>query len=134
METVLIIESNPFILANLTEAFEMEGYNILSANNGSKGVELAVEFMPHLIVSEIHVGKMNGYEVLHVLMNTHATSGIPFIFSTTKSENRDRVLALELGADDYIIKPYELDHLLTMSKMWIKSGRQRVAKQVSVCA
>ncbi len=105
MKTILLIENKADILENLKEAFEMEGYNVLSANNGTRGIELAREFIPDLIVSEILIGKMDGYAVLQTLLNGHNTVGIPFIFSTTKFEKKDRVFALELGADDYIVKP-----------------------------
>ncbi|TND10006.1 MAG: response regulator receiver protein [Bacteroidetes bacterium] len=125
MKTILLIESNSNILENLAESFEMEGYNVLTASNGNAGVELAGEFVPDLIVSEVLLGKMNGYEVLRLLLDKPKTSDIPFIFSTTKSEKRDRTLALELGADDYIVKPYAIEPLFAMAIMWIKSGTHR---------
>ena len=128
MRNILLIENKPEILENLTEAFEMEGYKILAADNGAKGIELAREFIPDLIVSGILIGKMDGYEVLQTLLDRHRTFGIPFIFSTTKSEKRDRVLAFELGVDDYIVKPYELKDIFAMAKKWIKSGSKRVVK------
>ena len=133
MKTIWLIENNLDILEDLTEAFEMEGYKILVANDGSKGVELAREFIPDLIVSEILIGKMDGYEVLRLLLDKPKTSGIPFIFSTTKSEKQDMILGLRLGADDYIVKPYELEPLFTMAKMWIKSGSHRVVKHAFAC-
>lgn len=131
MKTILLIENNQDILENLTEAFEMEGYNVLGTDNGAKGVELAREFIPDLIVSEILIGKMDGYEVLQALLDGHKTFGIPFIFSTTKFEKKDRVLAFKLGADDYIVKPYELDEMYAMAKRWIKFGSERVVKNIS---
>ena len=133
MKTILLIESQPEILENLTEAFEMEGYKVLAANNGMKGVELANEFIPDLIVSAILMGKIDGYEVLQALLERNKTFGIPFIFSTTKSEKSDRVLAFELGVDDYIVKPYGLEEMFAMAKRWIKTGSKRVIKNVSVC-
>ena len=133
MKTILIIENKIDILENLTEAFELEGYKVLAANNGMKGVELAREFIPDLIISAILIGKISGYEVLKILLVGHKTSGIPFIFSTTKSEKIDREFAFELGVDDYIVKPYGLEEIYGMAKKWIKSGSERVVKNVSVC-
>jgi CheY-like chemotaxis protein len=68
---------------------------------------------------------MDGYEVLHSLLNMAKTHDIPFIFSTSMSEKVDREEALKLGADDYITKPFELESLLKMVKSWIKSGSKR---------
>jgi DNA-binding response OmpR family regulator len=133
MKTILIIENKTDILENLKEAFEIEGYKVLVSNSGTKGVELAREFIPDLIISGILIGEMDGYEVLSLLLGTRSTSRIPFIFSTTKSEKRDRILAFELGADDYIVKPYELGDMFSMTKQWIKSGKEKVLKHVSTC-
>ena len=132
MKTILLIENNSAILENLTEALELEGYNILAANNGRKGIEYAREFMPDLIVSAILLGKMDGYAVLRALLNTAKTSRIPFIFSTTKSQKSDRLLGLELGADDYLIKPYGLESLFSAAKKQIICGSQRAVNHISV--
>ena len=125
MKTILIIEDNNNILENLTEYFEMEGYKILVANNGKTGVELAKEFIPDLIICDVLMPVMDGHSVLHLLLDTEKTKGIPFIFSTSNSEKVDREQALKLGADDYITKPFHLEALLEMVKKWIKSGSKR---------
>ena len=125
MKTILLIEDNKDILENLTEYLELEGYRILFANNGKEGVELAREFIPDLILCDVKMHEMDGHEVLRLLLDAAKTYEIPFIFSTSNSENVDRTKALELGADDYIIKPFELPTLLVMAKKWIKSGSSR---------
>ena len=125
MKTILIIEDNNSILENLTEYLKNEGFKIIAANNGSRGVELAKEFSPDLIVCDVLMPKMNGYEVLDVLLRTAKTHKIPFIFSTSNSEKVDREEALKLGADDYIIKPFEPEALLRMANAWMKSGSVR---------
>jgi DNA-binding response OmpR family regulator len=130
MKTILLIEDNVNILENLKEYFEMEGYKILLANNGKKGIELANKFLPDLIICDALMYEMDGYEVLRLLLKSTKTYGIPFIFSTSMSEKVDRSEALELGADDYIIKPFELETLLKISKMWIASGSRRYRKQL----
>jgi DNA-binding response OmpR family regulator len=68
---------------------------------------------------------MDGHEVLQLLLDAEETSDIPFIFSTSMSEKVDRAQALELGADDYIVKPFELDALLKIVKTWIKAGHKK---------
>jgi DNA-binding response OmpR family regulator len=125
MKTILVIEDNKDILENLTEYLEMEGYQILAANNGKRGVELAREFIPDLIICDVLMREMDGYGVLHLLLDTSETYEIPFIFSTSMSEKVDRTEALRLGADDYIVKPFDMELLLKMAKTWIKSGSNR---------
>ncbi len=125
MKTILLIEDNVAILENLTEFLELEGYKVLIANNGKKGIELAGEFIPDLIICDVKMPEMDGHEVLHLLLDTVKTHDIPFIFSTSMSEKVDRTEALGLGADDYIVKPYELGTLLEMADKWIKSGSKR---------
>jgi DNA-binding response OmpR family regulator len=125
MKTILLIEDNKDILENLAEFLEIEGYNILLANNGEKGVEYAKMFMPDLIVCDVLMQGMDGHEVLRLLFDTIKTHEIPFIFSTSLSEKIDRIASLKLGADDYIIKPFESEVLLKMAKTWLTSSNNK---------
>ena len=122
MKTILLIEDNIDILENLTEYLKLEGYKIITANNGKSGVQLAKVFIPDLIICDTLMPGMDGYEVLRLLMETATTTDIPFIFNTSNSENIDREKALQLGADGYIVKPFEVEALLKMIKASIKSG------------
>ena len=126
MKTILLIEDTAAILENLTEYLEMEGYQILTANNGKRGIELAKEFLPDLIVCDVIMREMDGHEVLRLLLDTAVTSEIPLIFSTSMAEKVNRAEALKLGAADYIVKPFELDVLLQMIKTCIKSRGDRL--------
>lgn len=125
MDTILLIDDNFEILENLTEYLEIKGYKILAANNGKMGLELASEYKPDLIICDALMPEMDGHEVLRLLLEKASTHEIPFIFSTSMSEVIDRNEALHLGADDYIIKPFELLNLLQLVKIWIKSGSKR---------
>jgi len=125
MKTILLIEDNNEILENFTEYLELEGYKVLGASNGKRGVELAMKFIPDLIICDVLMPEMDGHEVLHVLLETSKTHEIPFIFSTSMSEKVDRNEALALGADDYIIKPFDMELLLKMIDTWLKSGSNR---------
>ena len=120
-QTILLIEDNADILENLTEFLEIEGYKVLAANNGERGIELAAEFIPDLIICDVLMREMDGYEVLHLLLDTTNTHDIPFIFSTSMSEKVDREEALKLGAADYIVKPFELHALLKMVKACLQA-------------
>lgn len=125
VKTILLIEDTSAILENLTEYLKIEGYNVLGANNGKKGIEMAVEFLPDLIICDALMPGMNGHEVLQKLLSTAKTADIPFIFSTSMSEIIDRETALQMGADDYLVKPFELHTLLVIIRKWIKSGSGR---------
>ena len=125
MATILLIEDSIPILENLTEYLEMEGYKILIADSGKKGIELAREHIPDLIICDTIMPGMDGYEVLYLILDLAKTHEIPFIFSTSNSEKVDRTKALALGADDYIVKPFALQTLSAMAKKWIKSGSFR---------
>ncbi len=122
MKTILLIDDNKDILENLTEYLEMEGYKILSATNGKNGIELAKQHIPHLILCDTLMPDLDGYEVLHLLLETCKTHKIPFVFSTSNSEKVDKTKAIELGADDYLIKPYDMETLAKVIQHWLKSG------------
>jgi len=125
MKSILLIEDNENILANLIEYLEMEGYHIFSTNNGITGIEMARKFLPDLIICDNPKPGIDGHEVLRLLLETNNTCEIPFIFCTTDSENSNRSEAMELGADDYIIKPFDLEKVLSMAKACILSGSKR---------
>lgn len=125
MKTILLIEDNANILENLGEYLEMEGYKILLTNSGKKGVALARKYVPDLIICDVLMPKMDGHEVLRQLLDTDTTSEIPFIFSTSMAEKNDQIEAFKLGADDYIVKPFELETLLEAAKKCMKCGSKR---------
>jgi len=124
-KTILLIEDTADILENLTEFLLLEGYEILTASNGKMGLELAEKFMPDLIICDVLMPGMDGREVLRQLLDTVKIYEIPFIFSSSMSEKIDKAEALKLGADDYIVKPFDLRPLLIMIKACIKSGSKR---------
>lgn len=124
MKTILLIEDNAEMLENLSEYLEMEGYKVLMANTGMKGVHLAKKFKPDLIICDVLMPGMNGYEVLQTVLNIPTTAKIPFIFSTSMSEITDKAEAMKQGADDYIVKPFEPETLLKMIKVLTGSGKK----------
>jgi CheY-like chemotaxis protein len=124
-KTILLIEDTAEILENLTEFLMLEGYKVITASNGKRGLEFAEKYMPDLIICDVLMPGMDGYEVLRLLMDTVKIYEIPFIFSTSMSEKVDRAEALSLGADDYIVKPFDLKVLGRMAEACIKSGSKR---------
>lgn len=118
MKKILLIEDTPEILENFTEYLEMHGYEVFDADNGKKGVELATKISPDLIICDVLMPGMDGFEVMRLIANTGTTPKIPFIFSTSLSADIDKVEALMLGADDYLVKPFDLSKLLEVVKKW----------------
>lgn len=119
MKTVLLIDDNLLIIDNLTEAFEMEGYRVLTAKNGDDGIAMANSQRPDLIIAEIMMGGMDGFDLLHRINTTPKLNAIPFVFCTTRCEKSDKSKALQLGASDYITKPFELEYLFKAAKKLI---------------
>jgi CRP/FNR family transcriptional regulator, cyclic AMP receptor protein len=128
METVLLIEDNKDIRENMGEILELARYNVLLAANGKEGVELATKHLPDIIVCDIMMPELDGYGVIHLLQKNEDTKNIPFIFLTAKTERSEIRKGMELGADDYITKPFEGTELLNaITTRLAKAKAQRAA-------
>jgi CRP/FNR family cyclic AMP-dependent transcriptional regulator len=112
MKTILLIEDNDEIRENTAEILELAMYNVHTAENGKVGVEKAIDLKPDLIICDIMMPILDGYGVLHAIQKNDAIKNTPFIFLTAKSERQDVRKAMEIGADDYITKPFEGTELL----------------------
>ena len=125
---ILIIEDNPEVLENTTELLELAGYKVSGAVNGKEGVKAAKELLPDLILCDIMMPEMDGYDVLYYLSIDSKTSTIPFIFLTAKSDAHDFRKGMELGADDYLTKPFdEIDLIKSVERRLSKSNRMKQA-------
>jgi DNA-binding response OmpR family regulator len=112
MKKILVIEDNVSLLENTAELLELSNYHVFTAENGKKGIEVAIRERPDLILCDIMMPEVDGYGVLHVL-NQHAElSRTPFIFLSAKSDRSDFRKGMDLGADDYITKPFTATELL----------------------
>lgn len=112
MSTVLIVEDEYSVRENLKDLLEAENFNVLLAQDGVEGFKKAVEEIPDLILSDILMPKMDGFQLLLLLQSEKATSRIPFLFITAKIEMTDLRKGMNLGADDYLIKPFRANELL----------------------
>jgi DNA-binding response OmpR family regulator len=112
MKTILVIEDNEDIRENVAEILTLSDYKVLMAPNGREGIAVAQQQKPDLVICDIMMPGIDGYGVLHVLHKDPQTQNIPFIFLTSKSERSDFRAAMELGADDYITKPFSGNELL----------------------
>lgn len=112
MKKILLIEDNKAVRENITEILELDNYEVLAAPNGKVGVDLATKDLPDLIICDIMMPELDGYGVLHMLSKNTRTSAIPFIFLTAKAERADFRKGMEMGADDFITKPFDDIELL----------------------
>jgi CRP-like cAMP-binding protein/ActR/RegA family two-component response regulator len=112
MKQLLLIEDNNEIRENTAEILELAGYKVRTAENGKIGVEKALQEKPDLIICDIMMPVLDGYGVLHLLNKNPDLTGIPFIFLTAKAERNDFRKGMEMGADDYITKPFNDIELL----------------------
>lgn len=112
MKTILVIEDNEDVRENTSEILEMANYRVLQAENGKQGLEIAQKVKPDLIICDIMMPVLDGYGVIHLLNKNPETASIPFIFLTAKSERGDMRRGMEMGADDYISKPFDDIELL----------------------
>ncbi|MFD2144022.1 response regulator transcription factor [Mucilaginibacter antarcticus] len=127
---VLIIEDNDDIRENVIEILELAGYTVTSANNGKTGVELAFQDVPDIILCDIMMPEMDGYGVLYLLSKRPETIAVPFIFLTAKAEHFDRRKGMEMGADDYLTKPFDDMELLSAIESRLK--KRRASKPITV--
>jgi CRP/FNR family cyclic AMP-dependent transcriptional regulator len=111
-QKILVIEDNREVLENISEILELSEYAVVMANDGKAGVEAALKEPFDLIICDIMMPLLDGYGVLHLLNRHQQTRNIPFIFLTAKSEKADLRKGMELGADDYLTKPFDGTELL----------------------
>lgn len=112
MKTILVVEDDPAVRENIQFLLEESGYNVVTADDGSRGIALASKLLPDLIVCDIMMPHADGYQVLEALRLRPETVSIPFVFLTAKSEMTDMRRGMQLGADDFILKPYKAEELL----------------------
>lgn len=122
MKKILIIEDNAEVRENVAEILTLSNYEVLTASNGKIGVQLASQHTPDLIICDVMMPELDGYGVLHILSKNPKTSSIPFIFLTAKAEKTDFRKGMNLGADDYITKPFDDVELLDAIEMRLKKN------------
>src|SRR3989337_2620295 len=109
---ILLIEDNKEMRENTAEILELANYDVVTAQNGKEGVEFTKREKPDLIICDIMMPELDGYGVLHLLTKSDETAAIPFIFLTAKAERSDLRKGMEMGADDYVTKPFDDIELL----------------------
>jgi len=125
MKQVLIIEDDASLVLGLTTALESEGYAVLAARDGPEGLRRALEERPDLILLDLMLPGMSGFEICKRIRDQHVRSKV--IMLTSRTEEDDRVFGLELGADDYVAKPFSLRELLARIRAHLRHGESAVA-------
>jgi DNA-binding LytR/AlgR family response regulator len=124
---ILLIEDDLDLIENIREFLQEEGFLFSVVNDGKAGISRAQEWLPDLILCDINIPLKDGYEVLSALSKEKTTKAIPFIFLTAKIEREDLRKGMQLGADDYIFKPFDIEDLLNSIKLRLgKSALRRM--------
>jgi putative two-component system response regulator len=137
---LLLIDDDKALLLGLAETIKREGsYQVMTADNGNLGIQLAESNLPHLIICDLMMPPPDGWAVLKSLSLNPATSGIPFIFLTARTSEQDKINGMDMGADDYITKPFSKDELLARVRTILRrkelaevGGRIKSAEEISV--
>lgn len=129
MIKILLIEDNEDFRINTSEIIELANYQVVTAVNGVDGVKKAIIEQPDLIICDVMMPELDGYGVINILSKNPDTSGIPFIFLTAKAENSDVRKGMNLGADDYLLKPFDENTLLSSIETRLKRN-QTIKNQI----
>ncbi|GJM29026.1 MAG: transcriptional regulator [Cyclobacteriaceae bacterium] len=124
MRKILLIEDNPEMRENTAEILELANYQVAVAEHGKIGVRMAQSDPPDLIICDIMMPELDGYGVLYMLAKNPKTSSVPFIFLTAKADKSDYRKGMNLGADDYLTKPFEEMELLEAVEIRLKKSQQ----------
>jgi two-component system alkaline phosphatase synthesis response regulator PhoP/two-component system response regulator VicR len=114
-KTVLVIEDDESLMLGLDENLKVAGYRVLSATSGAEGVKLATERAPDLLVLDVMLPDMSGYDICRMLRNKRLT--FPIIMLTARKEETDKLAGFDAGADDYVTKPFSIKELLARVKV-----------------
>lgn len=125
-ETAVIIEDDPTMLRVLKDNFTFDGFGVTAASDGEAGLEAVLNLRPDLVVLDIMLPKINGYEVCRLVRKEGLE--MPVIMLTAKAQEQDVVLGLNLGADDYVTKPFSMRELLARARAFLRRRRQAEAE------
>ncbi|MDR3280832.1 MAG: response regulator transcription factor [Synergistaceae bacterium] len=119
-EKILVAEDDPAILTGVADLLEIEGYDVVRATDGASAVELYKTHAPDLVLLDVMMPAMSGYDVCRAIRRTDSVT--PILMLTAKGEEVDKVIGLELGADDYIVKPFGMAELTARVRSALRRG------------
>lgn len=121
---VLVIDDDKFMVRVISDCLEKEGYEVFGANDVTSAMELIYHVTPDIILLDVVLPKMNGYEICRLLRNDTRTSHLPIIMLTSRDQLEDKVAGLDAGADDYITKPFDNPELVARVKTHLRRAKQ----------
>lgn len=124
MEKVLLIEDDNDLRENVIDLLEIEGYKVFGYNTGRNVMNLITEIMPDIIICDIMLPGMDGYQIVEAVRSNEKTKTIPFIFLTARAEMKDLRTGMNLGANDYLLKPYEAEELLGTVRLRLAMNKE----------
>lgn len=130
---ILVVEDNSDLRNYISEIF-MDDYQFIKAENGEEGLEMAINFIPDLIISDVMMPKMDGYQLCEKLKTDERTSHVPIILLTARSDKQSRIEGLKFGADDYLTKPFDADELNVRIQNLVEQRRkmrERFSKEIT---
>jgi CheY-like chemotaxis protein len=119
-KTILVIEDEDALRDEIIELLQFEGYLVIEASNGLSGINLAQQYLPHLVISDVSMPHMNGFQVVEELRKRPTTAHIPIVLLTARTDRSFMRHGMELGADDYLTKPFSNNELLSAVKSRLK--------------
>ncbi len=119
MKKILIVDDEADIIEILQFVLEAEGYECITASDGEEGLRLAKEISPDLIILDVMMPKINGYKISRLLKYDSKYKDIPILMITARSQEEDKVIGEETGADEYITKPFKVDYVVEKVKSYI---------------
>jgi DNA-binding response OmpR family regulator len=123
---ILIVEDEPALVRGLKDAFESKGFEVLTAQDGAAGIRLALEASPDLILLDIMLPRVNGYEICRMVRERGIET--PILMLTAKGQEEDIILGLNLGADDYIAKPFRIGELIARVNAFLRRAKAKQAE------
>jgi signal transduction histidine kinase len=124
--TILLIDDSDYIIDGTASLLRFEGYTVLTANNGRDGLALARQHQPDLIICDVSMPEMDGYTVLRHLRDDPETASLRFMFFTARAEKSNMRAGMDIGADDYLVKPFSVEELLSaIDAQWKKQDLQQ---------
>lgn len=116
---ILVVDDEADLVETIQFALELEGYNVLVASNGEEGLNMARQEKPDLILLDLMLPKLDGYKVCRLLKFDERYKYIPILMLTAKTQEKDKILGKETGANEYINKPFDMDELMAKIKSYL---------------
>jgi DNA-binding response OmpR family regulator len=120
LKKILVVDDEVDLVKTIQFSLEVEGYTVLVSNDGEDALSQARKESPDLILLDIMLPKLDGYKVCRLLKFDERYKHIPILMMTAKTQEKDKVLGIETGADEYITKPFDMDELMEKIKAYLK--------------